>query len=175
MASPDGHVQPDQYIPSSHSSQFVLNDYETPVHRILLSDNPSSSNTPPAPQHTQGVGTLVCSRQHIDIETTFSLSSNIVQTESNDISAARLSNPPQSTALASFHCSDVVSSHESEGFSEQTVNHQSTISQASYQKKKKTYVIQSCTFYGHFCFLCNYLFFIIPSSILASFFFRLFN
>jgi hypothetical protein len=137
MASPDGHVQPDQYIPSSQSSQFVLNDYETPVHRILLSDNPSSLNTPPAPQHTQGVGTLVCSRQHIDIETTFSLSSNIVQTESNDISAARLSNPPQSTALASFHCSHVVSSHESEGFSEQTVNHQSTISQASYQKKKR--------------------------------------
>ncbi|KAH8516944.1 hypothetical protein H0E87_005053 [Populus deltoides] len=123
MASPDGHVQPDQYIPSSQSSQFVLNDYETPVHRILLSDNPSSSNTPPAPQHTQGVGTLVCSRQHIDIETTFSLLSNIVQTESNDISATRLSNPPQSTALASFHCSDVVSSHESEGFSEQTLHH----------------------------------------------------
>ncbi|XP_073266985.1 uncharacterized protein [Populus alba] len=59
MTSPDGHVQPDGYMPSSQSSQFVLNDYETPVHRILLSDNPSSSNTPSAPQHTQGVGTLV--------------------------------------------------------------------------------------------------------------------
>ncbi|KAJ6876879.1 hypothetical protein NC651_029788 [Populus alba x Populus x berolinensis] len=96
---------------------------------ILLSDNPSSSNTPSAPQHTQRVGTLVCSRQHIDIQTTFSLSSNIVQTESNEINAARLSNHPQSTAIASFHCD------ESEGFSEQTLNHQSTISQASYQKK----------------------------------------
>ncbi|KAJ7011603.1 hypothetical protein NC653_001885 [Populus alba x Populus x berolinensis] len=136
MTSPDGHVQPDAYTPSSQSSQFVLNGYETPVYRILLSDNPSSSNTPPTPQHTQGVGTLVCSRQHIDIQTTFSLSSNTVQTKTNEISATRLSNPSQSTALASFHCSDVVSSHESKGFSEQTVNHQSTISQASYQKKK---------------------------------------
>ncbi|KAJ6960216.1 hypothetical protein NC653_038299 [Populus alba x Populus x berolinensis] len=131
MTSPHGHVQPDENVPSSPYSQFVLNDYETPVDRILLSDNPSSSNTPSAPQHTQGVGTLVCSRQHIDIQTTFSLSSNIVQTESNEINAAKLSNPPQSTALASSHC------NESEGFSEQTLNHQSTISQASYQKKKK--------------------------------------
>ena len=137
MTSPHGHVQPDEYVSSSPYSQFVLNDSETPVDRILLSDNPSSSNTPSAPQHTQGVGTLVCSRQHIDIQTTFSLSSNIVQTRTNQISAARQSNPPQSTALASFNCRDEVSSHESEGFSEQTVNHQSTISQASYQKKRK--------------------------------------
>ncbi|KAJ6857272.1 hypothetical protein NC651_038849 [Populus alba x Populus x berolinensis] len=93
MTSPHGHVQPDEYVPSSPYSQFVLNDYKTPVDRILLSDNPSSSNTPSAPQHTQGVGTLVSSRQHIDIQTTFSLSSNIVQTESNEINAARLSNP----------------------------------------------------------------------------------
>ena len=131
MTSPHGHVQPDKYVPSSPYSQFVLNDYETPVDRILLSDNPSSSNTPSAPQHTQGVGTLVSSRQHIDIQTTFSLSSNIVQTESNEINAARLSNPTQSTALASFHCD------ESEELSEQTLNHQSTISQASYQEKKR--------------------------------------
>ncbi|KAJ6860875.1 hypothetical protein NC651_037067 [Populus alba x Populus x berolinensis] len=117
MTSPHGHVQPDEYVPSSPYSQFILNDYETPVDRILLSDNPSSSNTPSAPQHTQGVGTLVCSRQHIDIQTTFSLSSNIVQTESNEINAARLSNPTQSTALASFHYD------ESEELSEQTLNH----------------------------------------------------
>ncbi|KAJ6990373.1 hypothetical protein NC653_018806 [Populus alba x Populus x berolinensis] len=58
MTSPHGHVQPDEYVSSSPYSQFVLNDYETPVDRILLSDNPSSSNTPSAPQHTQGVGTL---------------------------------------------------------------------------------------------------------------------
>ena len=90
MTSPNKHFQPDAYTPSSQSSQFVLNDYETPVHRILLSDNPSSYNTPPAPQHTQGVGTLVCSRQHIDIQTSFSLSSNIVQTETNEISAASI-------------------------------------------------------------------------------------
>ncbi|KAJ7013985.1 hypothetical protein NC653_003570 [Populus alba x Populus x berolinensis] len=62
MTSPHEHVQPDEYVPSSPYSQFVLNDYETPIGRILLSDNPSSSNTPSAPQHTQGVGTLVCSR-----------------------------------------------------------------------------------------------------------------
>ncbi|KAJ6946875.1 hypothetical protein NC651_001539 [Populus alba x Populus x berolinensis] len=163
MTSPHGHVQPDEYVPSSPYSQFVLNDYETPVDRILLSDNPSSSNTPSAPQHTQGVGTLVCSRQHIDIQTTFSLSSNIVQTESNEINAAKLSNPPQSTALASFHC------NESEGFSEQTLNHQSTISQTSYQKKK-AYVIQSCTFCIHFTCIYDCLFYIIRSTLLTLFF-----
>ncbi|KAJ6861605.1 ATP-dependent DNA helicase [Populus alba x Populus x berolinensis] len=163
MTSPHEHVQPDEYVPSSPYSQFVLNDYETPVDRILLSDNPSSSNTPSAPQHTQGVGTLVCSRQHIDIQTTFSLSSNIVQTESNEINAARLSNPTQSTALASFHCD------ESEELSEQTLNHQSTISQASYQKKK-AYVIQSCTFCSHLTFIYDCLFYIICSTLFTLFF-----
>ena len=93
MTSPRRHVQLDEYVPSSQYSQFAFNDYETPVDRILLSDNPSSSNTPSTPQHTQGVGTLVYSRQHIDIQTTFSLSSNIVQTGTNQISAARQSNP----------------------------------------------------------------------------------
>ncbi|KAI9383363.1 hypothetical protein POPTR_013G071501v4 [Populus trichocarpa] len=58
MTSPHGHVQPDEYVPSSRYSEFAFNDYETPVDRILLSDNPSSSNTTSAPQHTQGVGTL---------------------------------------------------------------------------------------------------------------------
>ncbi|KAJ6987449.1 hypothetical protein NC653_020644 [Populus alba x Populus x berolinensis] len=149
MTSPHGHVQPNEYVPSSPYSQFVLNDYETPVDRILLSNNPSSSNTPSAPQHTQGVGTLVCSRQHIDIQTTFSLSSNIVQTESNEINAARLSNPPQSTALASFHCD------ESEEFSEQTLNHQSTISQALYQQKKRRYLIEYIDF-GDKTYKCNH-------------------
>ena len=60
MTSPHGHVKPDEYVPSSQYSQFAFNDYETPVDRILPSDNPSSSNTASAPQHTKGVGTLVC-------------------------------------------------------------------------------------------------------------------
>ncbi|XP_073265278.1 uncharacterized protein [Populus alba] len=94
MTSPHGHVQPNEYVPSSPYSQFVLNDYETPVDRILLSNNPSSSKY------------IICS-------TTYSRGWHF----------ARLSNPPQSTALASFHCD------ESEEFSEQTLNHQSTISQ----------------------------------------------
>ncbi|KAJ6951656.1 hypothetical protein NC653_040948 [Populus alba x Populus x berolinensis] len=161
MASPHGHVQPDDYVPSSLYSQFLFNNYETPVDRILLSDNASSSNTPSAPQHTQGVGTLVCSRQHIDIQTAFSLSRNIVQTESNEINAASLSNPPQSAALASLHCDDIVSNHESEGFSEETLNHQSTIGQASYQKKKKRrYLIEYIDFGDktYKCSHCNALF-----------------
>ncbi|KAJ6948187.1 hypothetical protein NC651_002519 [Populus alba x Populus x berolinensis] len=49
MTSPRGHVQLDEYVTSSQYSQFAFNDYETPVDRILLSDNPSSSNTAFAP------------------------------------------------------------------------------------------------------------------------------
>ncbi|KAJ7003122.1 hypothetical protein NC653_008380 [Populus alba x Populus x berolinensis] len=45
MTSPHGHVQPDEYVPSSQYSQFAFNDYETPVDRILLSDNPSRITT----------------------------------------------------------------------------------------------------------------------------------
>ncbi|KAJ7013821.1 hypothetical protein NC653_003451 [Populus alba x Populus x berolinensis] len=142
MASPHRHVQPDEYVPSFQFSQFAFNGYETPVDRILLSDNPSSLNTPSAPQHTQGIGTLVCLHRHIDIQTTLSFSNNIVKTETNEINATRLYNPPQSTALASFYCNDVVSNHESQGLSEQALNHQSTIGQTSYQKRKeKAYVI----------------------------------
>ena len=53
MTSSHRHVQPDEYVSSSQYSQFAFNDYETPVDRILLSDNPSSSNTTSTPQHTQ--------------------------------------------------------------------------------------------------------------------------
>ncbi|KAJ6903873.1 hypothetical protein NC651_021137 [Populus alba x Populus x berolinensis] len=137
MTSPRRHVQLDEYVPSSQYSQLAFNDYETPVDRILLSDNPSSSNTASAPQHTQGVGTLVCSHQNIDIQTTFSLSNNTVQTQTNEINATKLFDPPQSSAFISFHCNDVISNHESQGLFEQALNHQSIIGQASYQKKRK--------------------------------------
>ncbi|KAJ6946472.1 hypothetical protein NC651_001264 [Populus alba x Populus x berolinensis] len=142
MTSPRRHVQLDEYVSSSQYSQFAFNDYETPVDRILLSDNPSSSNTTSAPQHTQGVGTLVCSHQNIDIQTTFSLSNNTVQTQTNEINATKLFDPPQFSTFISFHCNDVISNHESQGLFEQALNHQSIIGQASYQKKKKkAYVI----------------------------------
>jgi hypothetical protein len=80
---------------------------------------------------------LVCSHQHIDIQTTTFLSNNIVQTQTNEINATKLSDPPQSGTFVLFHCNDVISNHESQGLFEQALNHQSTISQASYQKKRK--------------------------------------
>jgi hypothetical protein len=175
MTSPHGHVQPDEYVPSSRYSEFAFNDYETPVDRILLSDNPSSSNTTSAPQHTQGVGTLVYSHRHIDIQTTFSLSNNIMQTQTNQINATKLSNPPQSIAFASFHYNDVVSNHESRGLSEQALNHQSIIGQASYQKKKKS-VCNLIMFLLQPLFFFNSLPFLYRSFEYLNFiFYRLFN
>jgi hypothetical protein len=97
-----------------------------------------------------------------------------MQTQTNEINATKLSNPPQSIAFASFHYNDVVSNHESRGLSEQALNHQSIIGQASYQKKKSVcnlimFLLQPLFFFNSLPFLYR------SFEYLNFIFYRLFN